>query len=202
MGRTKPYKPYYSFLSLSYGRTMESLVKPFWKILVAITMLLATGCAVLDDTYEAPDVCPLPSILEDLQELVRFKPGGGTDISQAQFHVRLNTFSGECDIDKKQITLTIHMDMTALRGAALVEANTEFAFWVWILDREKKVLARHRFPILAKFEGRDSRIDFSDIFDVIIPQRKDHSPPDWLIYIGLELSREELAYNRRRLGNK
>ena len=49
-------------------------------------------------------MCPLPSILEDLQELVRFNPVVG-QISQAQFHVRLNTFSGECDIDKKQITL-------------------------------------------------------------------------------------------------
>ena len=51
-------------------------------------MLLAAGCGVLDDSYVAPDVCPMPAILEDLQELVRFKPGMGTDISQAQFHMK------------------------------------------------------------------------------------------------------------------
>lgn len=181
---------------------MQSLVKQFWKSTAAITMLLAAGCGVLDDSYVAPDVCPMPTILEDLQELVRFKPGMGTDISQAQFHVKLNTFSGICDIDKEEITLTINLDMTAIRGAALVQVNTQFALRVWILDRQKRVLTRHRFPILAKFEGRDSRIDYSHEFDVIIPQRKDHAPPDWLVYLGLELSKEELAYNRRRLGNK
>ena len=77
---------------------MQSLVKQFWKSTAAITMLLAAGCGVLDDSYVAPDVCPMPTILEDLQELVRFKPGMGTDISQAQFHVKLNTFGGICDI--------------------------------------------------------------------------------------------------------
>jgi hypothetical protein len=181
---------------------MHNLLKQFWKSTAATTMLLAVGCGVLDDSYEAPDVCPMPAILEDLQELVRFKPGMGTDISQAQFHMKLNTFIGYCDIDKEEITLSVNLDMTAIRGAALVQTSTQFALRVWILDRQKKVLARHRFPILAKFEGRDSRIDYTHDFDVIIPQRKDHAPPDWLIYIGLELSKEELAYNRRRLGNK
>ena len=108
-----------------------------------------------------------------------------------------------CDVDigEKEITLNIALSMTALRGAAMLKDKAEFAYWVWVVDREKKVLTRNRTPVIAKFEGRDSQIDFSDIFDVIIPQRPDHSPPDWRIYIGLELTKEELAYNRRRLGS-
>ena len=43
---------------------MQSLVKQFWKSTAAITMLLAAGCGVLDDSYVAPDVCPMPTILE------------------------------------------------------------------------------------------------------------------------------------------
>ncbi|MBL24484.1 MAG: hypothetical protein CMM48_11370 [Rhodospirillaceae bacterium] len=165
-------------------------------------MLLAAGCGVLEGGAGEAEICPVPSILETLQELVRFKPGAGYDLSQALFHVKLNAFEGECDIGKKEITLTVAIDMTALRGAAMQKSRAEFAFWVWIMDRDKKLLTRHRFPIITKFEGRDSRIDFTDFFDVIIPQRADHAPPDWRIFIGLELTKEELAYNRRRLGSK
>ena len=177
----------------------HSFIRQTIKMMMLISLM--GGCALMDETTGDPDVCPMPTILKTGQELVRFRPGVGYDLNKTVFHVKLNTFDGECDIGKKEITLNIALSMTALRGAAMIKDKAEFAYWVWVVDREKKVLTRNRTPVIAKFEGRDSRIDFSDIFDVIIPQRLDHSPPDWRIYIGLELTKEELAYNRRRLGS-
>jgi hypothetical protein len=172
---------------------------------LAVLLLFALGGCGLGDTLSGasvPDVCPTPSILEDLQERVRFKPKAEQDLRNVEYHIRLNTYEGECDVGKKEITVTLALEMTALRGPALEKDQAPFAFWIWILDKDKKLLTRTRFPIIAKFEGRDTRIDFSEIFDVIIPQRKDHASPDWNIFIGLELSKEELAYNRRRLGTR
>ena len=177
----------------------HSFIRQTIKMMMLISLM--GGCALMDETTGDPDVCPMPTIFKTGQELVRFRPGVGYDLNKTVFHVKLNTFDGECDIGKKEITLNIALSMTALRGAAMIKDKAEFAYWVWVVDREKKVLTRNRTPVIAKFEGRDSRIDFSDIFDVIIPQRLDHSPPDWRIYIGLELTKEELAYNRRRLGS-
>ena len=181
---------------------MRLLPSPLRRSLAALLLPLVGGCGLVGESSGDPDICPLPTIFKTTQELVRFKPGAGYDLSQALFHVKLNTFQGECDIGKKEITLTIDLSMTALRGAAMTKDQSQFAYWVWVVDRNKKVLTRNRTPVITKFEGRDSRIDFSDIFDVIIPQREDHAPPDWRIYIGLELTKEELAYNRRRLGSK
>ena len=177
----------------------HSFIRQIIKAMIMVSSM--GGCALMDETTGDPDVCPMPTILKTGQELVKFRPGVGHDLSKIVFHVKLNTFDGECDIGKKEITLNIALSMTALRGAAMLKDNAEFAYWVWVVDRKKRVLTRNRTPVSAKFEGRDSRIDFSDIFDVIIPQRSDHSPPDWRIYIGLELTKEELAYNRRRLGS-
>ena len=177
-------------------------LSPFRQFVAAFLMLLMSGCALMGETSSEPDVCPLPTILKTAQELVRFKPGGGQDLSQALFHVKLNTFEGECDIGKKEITLTVGLDFTALRGAAMTKDKAEFAFLISVVDREKKILIRDRTPVITKFEGRDSRIDFVHYFDVIIPQREDYAPPDWRIFIGMELTKEELAYNRRRLGSK
>ena len=181
-------------MSMSYSFIRQTIA-------AMMLIFLIGGCAFMDETTGDPDVCPMPTILKSGQELVRFRPNVGYDLNKIVFHVKLNTFDGECDIGEKEITLNIALSMTALRGAAMLKDKAEFAYWVWVVDREKKVLTRNRTPVIAKFEGRDSQIDFSDIFDVIIPQRPDHSPPDWRIFIGLELTKEELAYNRRRLGS-
>jgi hypothetical protein len=172
------------------------------RLILAVMVLSVGGCGLIGEPTGAPDICPIPAILKELQEMVRFKPGAGSDLSDVIVHVKMNTFNGQCDIGKKEITLSVAIEMTALRGAAMAEDNARFSFLVWVLDRNKEVLTRNRFPIIAKFQGRDSRIDFSDTFDIIIPQRPDHAPTDWIIYMGLELSKEELAYNRRRLGSK
>lgn len=171
------------------------------KIALVMATLLTSGCALMGETTGDPDVCPMPTILKTGQELVRFKADAGFDLNKTLFHAKINTFDGECEIGNKDITLNIALSMTALRGASMLEDKARFAYLVWVVDREKNILTRSRTPVIAKFKGRDSRIDFSDIFDVIIPQRSDHAPPDWRIYISFELTKEELAYNRRRLGS-
>jgi hypothetical protein len=181
---------------------MREISKLLKRLILTVMVLSVGGCGLIGESTGAPDICPVPAILKELQEMVRFKPGAGTDLSDVIVHVKMNTFNGVCDIGEKEISLSMAIEMTALRGAAMVEDNARFSFLVWILDRNKEVLSRNRFPIISKFEGRDSRIDFSDTFDVIIPQRADHAPTDWIVYMGLELSKEELAYNRRRLGSK
>ncbi len=92
--------------------------------------------------------------------------------------------------------------METLRGPANEKAEAEFTYFVAVLGTDKKVLVRQRFPLLVKFESTEMRMDFTEAVTVYIPRRKGDSTSDYLVYLGYEMTPEELAYNRRRLDRK
>lgn len=164
---------------------------------VLIAALAVAACKGPLDRASLGD-CPATAILEEPGELIRFKTGpdkGPTDII---FRTKLKTFSGICDFDAKDIDVELTIGVEAVRGPANSTGKAEFVYFVAVLDRDRKVLSRTGFPMIAIFERQDTRFDFAENVSVTIPRRKDDSTSDYIIYIGLEMTPEELANNRRR----
>lgn len=159
-----------------------------------------SGCAVLDEG--TPNVCPQTAILDDAGELVRFAsatPAGPGDVA---FRVRMKQISGICEVDESEVEMELAAAMETLRGPSNAEGEAKFTYFVAILDSDKKVLSRIKFPMVAQFKSRETKLDFSEALTVTIPRKKGDLPKDYIVYLGFEMTPAELAYNRKRKRNR
>ena len=147
-------------------------------------------------------LCPQTAILDDPSQILRFKPDTGKGPGDLLFHTQIKTFSGECEFDEKEIALDLRIAMEALRGPANAKGEAEFTYFVAVLGLDKKILVRQKFPLIVKFDGNETNMNFTEAVTVYIPRRKNDSTADYLVYLGYEMTPEELAYNRRRLGGR
>jgi hypothetical protein len=170
-----------------------------YRVRIAAALLasaVVTGCAILDEG--TPNVCPSTAILHDAGELVRFAtvpPQGPGDVS---FTTRMKYISGVCDVSEKEIEMELSTVMEAVRGPANEKGEARFVYFVAILDKDKTVLTRTKFPMIARFQGRETKLDFSEAVTVTIPKKDKSLPKDYIVYLGFEMTPDELAYNRKK----
>ena len=170
-------------------------------LLVFVVGLTMIGCSV----FEEPMVlCPSTRVLEDPAKLTRFKAGSGRDITDIQFEAAFDEIVGSCKIDDDEIEIELKLRIFIKRGAADNTRQASFSFFIAIVDPDRKVIsyegtALHKsFNGLVEFPGNQTRAHYTDEFELVIPKLSGQSVDDFLIFIGFELTNEELKYNRSR----
>lgn len=169
------------------------------RLFVVLGALVLAACGSDGDVGGSAGLCPQTAILDDPSQIVRFKPDTEKGPGDLLFHMRLKTFSGECEFDEKEIAVDLRIAMEALRGPANEKGRAGFTYFVAVLGLDRKILVRQEFPMIVEFDGNDTQVNFSEEITVYIPRRKNDSTADYLVYLGYEMTPEELAYNRRRL---
>ena len=171
-----------------------------YRVITAVALSLAVGsCAFLDSG--SPNICPSTAILDDAGELVRFAsvpPKGPGDVV---FSTRMKYISGVCDVDEKTVLMELSTAMEAIRGPANTKGEISFVYFVAILAGDKTVLSRTKFPMIARFQGRETKLDFADAITVTIPRKAGDLPKDYIVYLGFEMTPDELAFNRKKMRN-
>ncbi len=166
---------------------------------LSAAVLAAGGCALLNEG--SPNICPATAILDDAGELVRFTAASPKGPGDVAFTARMKYISGVCQVDEKDVVMELNTLMEAKRGPANESGQVKFAYFVAILGKDKTVLTRTKFPMIAKFQKRETKLDFSDAVTVTIPRKEGDVPKDYIVYIGYEMTPDELAYNRKKLGH-
>ena len=77
---------------------MHNLGKIVGKAASAGLCLLAAACGILEKDQRY--ACPAVFILQDAQNLTRFKPGPGRDITDIRFEAEIFDFRGQCNFDE------------------------------------------------------------------------------------------------------
>lgn len=85
------------------------------------------------------------------------------------------------------------------RGASGSGESVGYGYFVAISDPDSRILAREGFDLVVEFP--ENRTQASAVDDVVttIPMPADARLEDYRLIVGLQLTREELEYNRRRL---
>lgn len=168
---------------------------------VSALTLLAGACAVLEDGGE-PNLCPPTAILDDAGELVRFASVPAKGPGDVSFRVRMKYISGVCEVLEEEVLMELNSAMEVARGPANKDSEARFSYFVAILDKEKTVLTRTEFPMIARFQAGERQLEFQENVTVNIPKKATVSPKDFYVYFGFEMSPEELANNRNRTRRK
>lgn len=144
---------------------------------------------------DPPGPCPRVVVVPDAREMVRFN-GDGRDLTDVRFEAKIEQAGLICEYDDDAIEATLRLRILAIHGPADAERQANFRYFVAIATRDQKVLAREEFGLEVPFEGNRTRVAALEELSPRIPLRPGQSGADYLVYVGLRLSPDELQYNR------
>lgn len=172
--------------------------------LAAVAVIVA-GCTN-DEEDEAP--CPAAKVLGEPSELTRFRDGPGRDPTDVLFEARMMRVIGECsyDLDGGEIEVELEISMEMVRGAALADGKVNYRYFVvvaeWTPDggQEPVVHRREAFQVDTRIPSGRRGLRYRDVLEITIPRPDDRNVRNYVLYLGFELTKDELSHNRDRFG--
>jgi len=162
-----------------------------------VFILGLTGCAL-------GPVPPCPEVRIDSKtaSYTVFKDGPGRDITDIAYDAEIVSFEGTCEFDDDGVEVNMDMDMMISGGPAVEPGPIDLYYFVAIPrfhpdPAGKKVF--NRGYTIPRSGPRRERITESNI-RVYIPLESEIVAGGYIIYLGFQLTNEQLEYNRSRRG--
>lgn len=153
---------------------------------------------------EPPPPCPRISILGDAATITKFRPGPGRDLTDVLYEGVVTNVTGRCTYANggkganRALSMKVVLVIEAARGPANRDGRAAFSYFVGITDSSRNVLNKERFNVRMLFPGNRTRLVITDNpVTLEIPVKAGQSGRDFTIFVGFQLSREDLEYNRR-----
>ncbi len=143
---------------------------------------------------------PPAAILRDANDLLRYR-GAGRDLTDSVLAGRITNIGGSCTRDGPTVvaaTVTVGLELT--RGPAARGRTADVAYFVAV-SRGDRVLDKQVYHIRPEFPENTDRIRLSgDSVDLRLPVREGQGAGDYQVTVGFQLTPQELAANRARIG--
>ena len=179
-------------------RRLPAGFRPLGAAVMTAAALLLAACA---GDEERPPPCPALVVVNDASNMTRFQ-GEGRDLTDVLFETEIRSAAISCDYDDSPVEASLRVLFETTRGPADNSRAARFRYFVLLSDRERNLLPREQFPreefeMLAEFPGNRTEVQQADEIDLTIPLGEGKNGGDYVVYLGLILSRDEVEYNRR-----
>lgn len=144
---------------------------------------------------EPPPPCPRAFPVADARTLTRFT-GQGHDLTDVIFEARIEDVALICDYDDGVIEADLRVRVLVVDGPADRKRVVDLTYFVAIATLDHRIVAREEFELSIPFEGNRTRVLATDEVSPRIPLGPGQSGQDYVVYVGLALTPEELRYNR------
>lgn len=175
---------------------------------ILLALILSVGLSACDSMKvwraDKPEPCPRVTVLKNAAQLTKFKEGPGRDLIDVLYEARVSNVLSLCkydvDYDTRvgSILTQVAAVVAAQRGPADKNRYADLSYFIAVVDEQKKVLQKQVFPLRLAFPGnltqnkvRDEPVDLTILTD----GKTDGS--NYEIYVGFQLSREEIAHNQK-----
>ncbi len=180
---------------LSARRAMRA---PAW-VAVLIACAALSGCGLFGKK-ELP-ACPPVAVVGETAKLVKFRPGTGRDLTDVEYEAEITNFRGQCDYDKKGVNIDITVEFTISRGPAMQGRQAQFEYFVAIPRYRPAEMGKRIFTVATNFDTPAQRGVQIDEVHMQIPIQPNDSD-NYEIYLGLQLSPDEVEFNRAHRTNR
>jgi hypothetical protein len=163
--------------------------------LAAALPLLLAGCSSWFESEDAPP-CPRAALVDGAEQVVRFA-GEGRTPEDVAFEARILGVGGECEFtdEQRRVIVDMALRIEGARGPALAGEQAPLSYFVAVVDPEGQVLAREEFTTEIPLE--EDRAIISEELEPEIPLLEGRRAASYTIFVGLVVTEEELAANRR-----
>lgn len=160
---------------------------------VAAVAALLSGCESDKLNY-----CPSVSALVEASSASVLKQGMSADPSNILYTVEVTGVTSSCDVDKTGVNsdTSLTIAFRATRAPSASAAHYTVPYFVAISQTER-ILAKKQYSVDFSFDPGQTVATFTDNVDsAAITAGKDHKTFDYIILVGLQLSRAQLQFNR------
>jgi hypothetical protein len=167
----------------------------------AALLLAVAGCSNLfsSTASTAPTVpCPRVAVLNELSELVRFRPGTGRDLTDVEMEAKFTGLSYGCRYDRQAVHVEIEVEIEAARGPAMPQSKGAFQYFAAVTNPAGEIVAKETFGTEVEFKGNATRLVVSDELAQRIPLLDRTTATSWSVLIGLQLTDEQRAWAKGR----
>jgi len=174
----------------------------------AVALVSALGvstCALFES--EVPPPCPRVSVLGDAARLTRFAEGPGRDLTDVVYEAEMTDVLSSCehlvddDTGRTVVVIVVAPVVSAVRGPANRDHQARFDYFVTVVGPQEAILNKEAFGLAVQFPGNRTRVRFRDDdppVTVDLPLSPEASALDYRLFVGFQLTPDELSYNRRR----
>ncbi|HUO92725.1 MAG TPA: hypothetical protein VMU22_07380 [Rhizomicrobium sp.] len=142
--------------------------------------------------------CPGVSSLVETSIATVFKDDKSTDPSNILYTVEITDVHGSCDVDKTAVNSStdVTVNFRATRAPNGAAASYKVPYFVAI-SQSDRILAKKVYETGFDFEPGQTTTTFSaSIESADVQAAKDKKTFDYLILVGLQLTKAQLDYNR------
>ncbi|CBS86564.1 lipoprotein [Azospirillum lipoferum] len=171
-------------------------------LLAAGAVAVLSGCSGMglgpNDAAEAALACPKVNIVRDLQEVAVFRPGG-KDLTDLESRAALVDYTGNCEYTSSGVTVNVNVFLVAERGPALQGNTAKYQYFVALAQPDDTLVSKAYFDTDVTFVTGQPRAGTREELAPKIPLPKDGNAKDWKIYLGFQLTPEQLEFNRTQV---
>lgn len=171
--------------------------------------LVLVGCSTADTInpwakkYPIP-ACPKIQLLKDTDTITAYRPGPGRDITDIRYEADLQGFKGECEyIGEKgvysAVNIVLKVGFKVTRGPAEKSRFTDVSYFVAIPEFFPSPAGRNIFTTKVRFpKNRNTMQIIDDEVEISIPLNASRKGPGTKVYIGFQMTPEQLDFNRQK----
>jgi hypothetical protein len=168
----------------------------------ALAAAFAAASALLGGCARTITICPLAVILEPTSSMTVFKPGASTDPSNELYSLTLVNAQTSCTYEKGSGTTSSDLKLTfhATRPPSALAASYSATYFMVVSENAKlydKKLHTLQFTFAP---GAVSATITQRIDDVTIKLANGKLPWNYQLMSGLQLTKEQMAYNEKMRG--
>lgn len=151
--------------------------------------LAACGGGGLTD----PVRCPATTVLDGASGVIRLAPGS----QQVSHEVQITGATANCGMEEGRGQVDSTLKFLVTRGPGGQDGPVRFTYFVAISDPSSRILARRAFDVVVERGGEQT---ITEELAQTIPVAPRARLEDYRIFVGLQLTAEELERNRQLLG--
>jgi|TARA_R110000751_G_scaffold2873_5_gene15035 hypothetical protein len=165
-------------------------------------VLMAAGLAACgaDPFGETPvPSCPRTFLPTDTAQLTQFKDSG-RDLTDVVFEAGFEGYKGECsyDLEDKKLDILISPEFSAQMGPAATNRSQHLQYFVALKNPGGEFVQKSVFDVDLTFPKDANKVRYTDEqVSLHVPLADVNYGPNYEIYMGFQLSHDQLDYNRR-----
>lgn len=159
----------------------------------ALLLPVLAGCS-----SDKANNCPSVSSIVDTSIGTNFKPNKPIDPANILYTVEITEVHGSCDVDKTAVNSSsdVSVSFRATRPPNGTAASYKVPYFVAI-SQSDRILAKKVYTTEFQFEPGQTTATFSDtVQSADVSAGKDKKTYDYLILVGLQLTKDQIDYNR------
>lgn len=156
-------------------------------------LLALAACA----SNAPPPLCPPAGAVAGVERMTTFRPGGGEDLTEKVFEASIDGVDAVCEYDDDGLEMAMNVRLIAERGPADTSRQAAFQYFVAVEDGPGNITAKEIYDVVLPFEGNVRRVGTLEEVDVTVPAPQSRSFAGIRVLVGLQISREQVEYNRR-----